>query len=106
MQSSSKHYNAHENSPVEDIAIALLCGSAEFKMYSGAIVIDGNRIRFTVDEWRTLLAIKNLRTNLQQIISLSVRKPGFPLSSLQQEWMDMWQRIFAPEERFTPLVSR
>lgn len=32
MQSSNKAYNAHETSPVEDFAIALVCGDAEFKV--------------------------------------------------------------------------
>ena len=99
MQSSNKFYNAHETSAVEDLAVALLCGDAEFKMYSGVIVIDGNRIRFSVDDWKKLLAIKTLRTQIRQIMSQSFKNPGRALSQQQQWWLNIWQRIFTLEEK-------
>lgn len=34
MQARSRNYNAHETSAVEDFAVALLCGDAEFKVSS------------------------------------------------------------------------
>ena len=93
MQSSSKSYNAHETSPVEDFAVALICGEAEFKMYAGVIVIDGNRIRFSVDDWKTLIAIKILRTQIRHIIDQSFHYPGRNLSQDQLSWLDIWQKI-------------
>jgi ATP-dependent RNA helicase DHX29 len=63
-------------------------------MYSGVIVIDGNRIRFRVDDWKTMLAIKALRTNIRLIMSQSFRNPGRQLSQQQQAWYDIWQEIF------------
>ena len=93
MQSSSKFYNAHETGPVEDFVVALICGEAEFKMYSGMIIIDGNRIRFSVDDWKTMLAMKVLRTQLRQIMAQSFRKPGRSLSQDQRSWLDIWQKI-------------
>ena len=95
MQSSNKFYNAHETSPVENFAIALVCGDAEFKMFAGVIVIDGNRVRFSLDDWKTMVAIKALRTQIRQIMSQSFRNPGCPLSTQQQAWLDIWQRIFS-----------
>lgn len=95
MQSSNKYYNAHETSPVESFAIALVCGEAEFKMYAGVIVLDGNRIRFAVDEWKTFLALRALRTHLRQIMTQAFRSPGRGLSTQQQAWLDVWQKIFA-----------
>lgn len=95
MQSSNKFYNAHETSPVESFAVSLVCGEAEFKMYSGVIVIDGNRLRFAVDEWKTMLAIKELRRNIRQIMTQAFRNPGRSLSDPQQAWLDVWQKIFA-----------
>lgn len=94
MQSSNKFYNAHETSPVEEFAVALVCGEAEFKMYSGVIVIDGNRIRFSLDDWRTMLAIRALRTQIRQIMAQSFRSPGRPVSSQQQEWLNIWKKMF------------
>ena len=104
MQSSNKFYNAHENSAVEDFPIALLCGDVEFKMYSGTAVIDGNRIRFTVDGWKTLLAVKTLRARLQQILQGAFRKPSRQLSAQEQRWMNIWQRVFTREEKKTATV--
>ncbi|KAL8938001.1 MAG: hypothetical protein Q9216_004129 [Gyalolechia sp. 2 TL-2023] len=95
MQSSNKFYNAHETSAVEPFAFVLACGDAEFKMYSGVIVIDGNRIRLSVEDWKVMLAIKTLRQKLRQITGQLYRDPGYSLSSQQQKWLDIWQRIFA-----------
>ena len=95
MQSSNKFYNAHETSPVESFAIALVCGEAEFKMYSGVIVLDGNRIRFALDEWKTFLALRALRVQIRQIMTQAFRSPGRGLSAQQQGWLDVWQKIFS-----------
>ena len=99
MQSSNKAYNAHETSATEDFPVALLCGDADFRLYSGVIVIDGSRIRFSVDNWKQLLAFKALRFQLQQILQNSFRYPGRPLSEQQQCWIEIWQRIFSREEK-------
>ena len=93
MQSSSKSYHAYETSPVEDFAVALICGEAEFRMYAGVMIIDGNRIRFSIDDWKTLIAIKLLRTQLRHIIDQSFRYPGRNLSQDQRSWLDIWQDI-------------
>ena len=99
MQSSNKFYNAHETSPVEDFAVALVCGEAEFKMYAGVVVIDGNRIRFSLEDRKTMLVLKTLRTEIRQIMAQSFRKPGAILSSHQQAWLDIWQRVFSIETK-------
>ncbi|KAL9596931.1 MAG: hypothetical protein Q9219_005494 [cf. Caloplaca sp. 3 TL-2023] len=95
MQSSNKFYNAHETSAVEPFAFILACGEADIKMYSGVIVIDGNRIRFAVDDWKTMLAIKILRQKLRQIMGQLYRDPGHRLSVQQQTWLEIWEKIFA-----------
>lgn len=99
MQSSSKFYNAHETSSVEDFAVALVCGEAEFKMYSGVIVIDGNRIRFSLDDWRTFAVIRMLRMQIRQIMAQSFRSPGRTLSSQHQDWLSIWQKMFTLNEK-------
>ena len=99
MQSSNKFYNAHETSPVEDFAVALVCGEAEFKMYSGVMVIDGNRIRFSVDDWKVVAAIRALRSQIRQIMVQSFRTPERALSQQQQDWFRIWERIFALHEK-------
>lgn len=99
MQSSNKFYNAHETSAVEDFAVALLCGDAEFKMYSGVIVIDGNRVRLAVDDWKKMLAIKTLRAEIRSIMTQIFKNPGKRLSEWQEGWLDIWHRVFTTEEK-------
>lgn len=94
MQSSNKFYNAHETSPVEQFALALVCGEAEFKLFSGVMVIDGNRIRFSFDEWKTMIAVKSLRIQVRSIMAQSFRNPGRALSLHQQAWLEIWQKMF------------
>jgi ATP-dependent RNA helicase DHX29 len=65
--------------------------------YSGVIILDGNRARFAVSDWKTMLAIKTLRSKLKEIMTRSFRNPGKPLLSGQQAWLEIWQRIFSQE---------
>ncbi|CAG8385432.1 unnamed protein product [Penicillium salamii] len=94
MQARNRNLNAHDTSAVDDFAIALLCGDAEFKMYSGVISIDANRVRFAVRDWKSMLALKILHTRLREILSNTFRNPHRPLSYKQQQWVDIWQQIF------------
>ena len=94
LQGANKLYNAHETSPVDDLAIALFCGDAEFKMYASAMVIDGNRIRYRVEDWRTLLIIKNLRSHLRAVAEDSFSRPGRQWSQEQRFWVGIWERMF------------
>ncbi|KAL8830580.1 MAG: hypothetical protein Q9170_005671 [Blastenia crenularia] len=95
MQSTNKYYNAHETSAVEPFAFILACGDAEFKMFSGVIVIDGNRIRLSVDDWKLMLVIKRLRHELRQIAAQLYRDPRHRLLPQQQKWLSIWEKIFA-----------
>ncbi|KAL9127221.1 MAG: hypothetical protein Q9217_003859 [Psora testacea] len=98
MQSNSKFYNAHETSAVEDMAVALLCGDAEFKMYAGVVVIDGNRIRFSVKDWKTMLVLKTLRVELKTIIDQRILYPGRHLTEKQQKILEIWWGLFKKGE--------
>ncbi|KAJ9483924.1 hypothetical protein VN97_g9468 [Penicillium thymicola] len=91
----ARNLNAHDTSAVDDFAIALLCGDAEFKMYSGVVSIDANRIRFAVRDWKSMLALKILNSRLREILSNTFRNPHRPLSYKHQQWIDIWQQIFA-----------
>ena len=62
-------------------------------MYSGMIIIDGNRIRFSVDDWKVMLAIKTLRQKLRQVTAQSFRDPGRQLSPQQQSWLIIWEKM-------------
>ncbi|KAJ6172383.1 Helicase C-terminal [Penicillium chermesinum] len=95
MQARNRNLNAHDTSAVDDFSIALLCGEAEFKMYSGVVSIDANRIRFSVRDWKSMLALKILNGRLRDLLASTFRNPHRPLSYKQQQWLEIWQQIYA-----------
>ncbi|KAH6968797.1 P-loop containing nucleoside triphosphate hydrolase protein [Fusarium avenaceum] len=90
-------YHAHEATSVEAFAIALLCGDVRCDMYSGVIVLDANRGRFTVPDWKTMLVMKVLRTRLRELLTRSFKQPGKLPTAQQEKWLDVWQRIFTQD---------
>jgi ATP-dependent RNA helicase DHX29 len=66
-------------------------------MYSGVIVLDGNRARFSVPDWKVMLVIKVLRTRLRDVLTRSFRMPGKLVTAQQEKWLDVWQRIFSQD---------
>ncbi|KAB8303097.1 hypothetical protein EYC80_004550 [Monilinia laxa] len=94
---AKQFYNAHETTAVEEFSIALLCGDVRCDMYAGVFILDGNRARFAVSDWKTMLAIKTLRARLRDILTKSFKTPGKALTTQQQKWMDIWQKIFSQE---------
>lgn len=63
-------------------------------MYSGVISIDANRIRFSVRDWKSMLALKILNNRLRELLASTFRNPHRPLSYKQQQWLEIWQLIF------------
>ncbi|KAJ5102935.1 hypothetical protein N7532_003464 [Penicillium argentinense] len=94
MQARNRNLNAHDTSAVDDFSIALLCGDAEFRMYTGVISIDANRIRFAVRDWKSMLALKILNGRLRDLLASTFKNPHRPLSYKQQQWLEIWQEIF------------
>ncbi|KAK7937976.1 helicase associated domain-containing protein [Apiospora aurea] len=94
---SKQFLNAHETTAAEAFAVALLCGDVRVDMYSGVLVLDGNRARFSVPDWKTMLVIKVLRTRLRDILNRSFKMPGKLLTEQQEKWMGVWQRIFSQD---------
>ena len=94
MQSSSKFYNALETSAAEDFAVALICGDAEFKVYSGIMTIDGNRLRFAMGNWKTMMVVKAMRAEMKEIIAQGLKVPSRVMSARQKLWMENWKAMF------------
>ena len=93
MQTKSKNPTVFETGAVPEAAIVLLLGDADFKMYAGVISLDGGRIRFSVRDWKTMIALKFLRTGIQEALARSYRNVGVSLSPTDAKWLDIWQRI-------------
>ncbi|KAL2261666.1 hypothetical protein VTK26DRAFT_3658 [Humicola hyalothermophila] len=92
MQSKSS-YNAHETTAVDPFAIALLCGDVRADMFSGVFVLDGNRARFALPDWKTMLVVKVLRARLRDLVNRSFKNPGRLPTAQQERWFEVWQRI-------------
>ncbi|KAJ2974440.1 hypothetical protein NUW58_g8657 [Xylaria curta] len=94
---SKQFLNAHETTAVDTFAIALLCGDVRIDMYAGVIILDGNRARFSVSDWKTLLVVKTLRARLRDILTRSFKMPGKLLSAQQEKWLDIWHDLFSQD---------
>ena len=94
MQSSSRFTNSQETSAVSDFALVLLAGEAVFHMYAGVIVVDGNRLRLKVRDWRTMIVLKTLRAKAKEALSRTFKYPGKDLGDKQRRWMEVIERIF------------
>lgn len=66
-------------------------------MFSGVLVLDGNRARFAVPDWKTMLVLKVLRTRLRELLTRSFKQPGKLPTPQQERWLEVWQRIFSQE---------
>ncbi len=66
-------------------------------MYSGVLILDGNRARFTVPDWKTMLVIKVLRSRLRETLTRSFKLPGKLPTAQHERWLDVWQRIFSQD---------
>lgn len=66
-------------------------------MFAGVITLDGNRARFAIPDWKTMLAIKVLRSKLREMLNKSFRQPGKMLTSQLEKWLEAWQLIFSQD---------
>lgn len=99
MQSSSRFTNAQETSPVSDFPLVLLAGDAVFHMYAGVIIVDGNRLRIKVRDWRTMAVLKVLRARFREVLARMLRYPGRELGAKLGRWMEIFEAIFRRAER-------
>lgn len=64
------------------------------QMYSGVLVLDGNRARFAIPDWKTMLVVKVLRSRLREMLTRSFKNPGKLPTAQHEKWLEVWQRIF------------
>lgn len=88
MQTRNGGYDAHETTAVKSLVVALLCGDAEWKLFSGVMCLDGNRIKFAGGDWRGVIVLKTLRKRVGEIVRRRWRGA---------EWRErdkVWLRLF------------
>jgi len=81
----SKKMYAWETGPVDDLALVLLCGEADFKLMADSVIVD-RKVRFRVDP-KTSIALKYLRDNIGT--TLASRFRGDQLGTAQISWQDI-----------------
>ncbi|CCX31615.1 P-loop containing nucleoside triphosphate hydrolase protein [Pyronema domesticum] len=89
-----KTYDAHDTGHVDEVAIAVLCGDVEWKMFPGTCSIDGNRIKFAFPDWRGLMAVRMLRKRISEILRACWKNPEKELSEQQKVWVQIfWEAM-------------
>ena len=68
-------------------------------MFTGVMILDGNRARFSVPDWKSMLVIKVLRARLRDLLTRTFRQPAKLPSAQQEKWLDVWQTIFTPDPK-------
>ncbi|KAI0785954.1 P-loop containing nucleoside triphosphate hydrolase protein [Abortiporus biennis] len=107
----SKKLYAWETSPVDDTALLLICGEAEFKLMSDIVLID-RKIKFRVEP-KSSIALKFLRNQLGQLLASQFR--GVNLDETQKQWDELATMVLGKvkikdpmerEESVTVVVNR
>jgi ATP-dependent RNA helicase DHX29 len=63
-------------------------------LYAGVVVIDGNRVRFAFQDWKSMIALKILRSRLKDITNRSFRVPGKELSENGRKWLEIFYLVY------------
>jgi len=90
----SKKLYAWETGPVDDLAMLLLCGDADFKLVSNAAFID-RKIKFQVSP-KCNIALKFLRSHLASILAQQFRSK--PLTESQVLWSEIATSVLGKEK--------
>jgi ATP-dependent RNA helicase DHX29 len=91
--SGSKHYNALSTTVVSELPLLLGAGDVEFRLHAGVLVLDGNRGRWKVDEWKVMMGFKVLRGRLGEFVEGRLREPGKDGGEKFRRWVDLFERI-------------
>lgn len=63
-------------------------------MFAGVLILDGNRARFSLPDWKTMIVLKILRTRLRELLTRSFKQPGKLPTPQQERWLEVWQLLF------------
>lgn len=69
-------------------------------MYAGVVIIDGNRVRFSFQDWKSMIALKIFRSRLKDITNRSFRMPGKELSENQKKWLEIFYQVYQRVQQF------
>lgn len=92
----SKKLYIWESGVVNEKAIFLLCGEADFKIPAQSVIID-RKIKASMNP-KTLLTVKLLRQKFQQLLNLKMKNPTQRFNEHQQRWFDMITAVIKDEK--------
>ena len=98
LQSSSKYLNAHSTSLAQAFPLILFAGNVDFRLHAGVIVVDGNRLRYSMNDWKGIMAVKLLRMRLKEIVAAKLKAPGKSLGRRLERWREVVQDVFHARE--------
>jgi ATP-dependent RNA helicase DHX29 len=98
MQGGNKLLTANYTSIVHALPLSILAGEASFHLYAGVVVIDGNRLRFSTRDERTLLMLKKVQTKIRELIDFRLTRPPAELDARQKKWMEIFLCLFQRTE--------
>lgn len=55
--------------------------------------MDGNRVRFTFNDWKSLVATKVLRERVGDILGAAWKTPGRVLTPTQKMWLQVFWEV-------------
>ncbi|RMZ86238.1 hypothetical protein DV737_g46, partial [Chaetothyriales sp. CBS 132003] len=89
MQSKNGNLNVFKTSRIPDVALALLLGEAEMKVFAGVLVLDNGRIKLSVRNWKQAVALKHERSGIREILERRYRRPDQPRSNeIDDRWIE------------------
>ncbi|KXN89904.1 ATP-dependent RNA helicase DHX29 [Leucoagaricus sp. SymC.cos] len=88
----SKKLYAWELGPVDDLAMLLLCGDTEFRLFADIAAIDRSKVRFNISP-KSNVALKYLRMHMSNILASQFR--GRSLDQFQTRWKDIGMAVLA-----------
>ncbi|RMD42899.1 hypothetical protein DV735_g2207, partial [Chaetothyriales sp. CBS 134920] len=93
MKSKNGNLNVFETSRIPDVALAMLLGEAESKVFAGVLVLDNGRIKLSVRNWRQAVALKQARGGVKDMLERRYRRPDQPPRSNQidDHWLDRFR---------------
>lgn len=101
MQTKIGAPNVLETSKIPEATLVMLTGDAEFKIFSGVIMIDNGRIRFTLRQWRQMVVLGAMRGCLTEVIHKAWQTPGLSLCESDQIWIETFAAMVAGQNPLT-----
>jgi ATP-dependent RNA helicase DHX29 len=89
----AKYYNALSTTAVADVPVMLMVGDADWKIHAGLVVIDGNRMRFRVGNWKDAVVLKHVRQRLEELVEVRLKEPSKELGTKTRKWLEVWEAM-------------